>query len=240
MEQHNRKSYLAPPAPKAINRDGSRDSTVGKSPTEVTPRESQQPRHSPQPQSQSQYPHPQQHTPHSNAQAKFPTPTSGEIPLGVSSDGWPHGYTPSPGSARSPPMPTPNLSLEHLSLETSDRHRQPNGSSSSRYNNHPNINEPISAVEPQSRPFFPPRSASSHGTGNNNSNSNNSQPTTRAGLNSSTLPVRSAGAPPPPPPPASSSGPLRPLPALPVTGSSRGSGGSWKVPGSSGGREKVV
>ncbi|EFW13606.1 MAP kinase kinase (MEK) [Coccidioides posadasii str. Silveira] len=54
MDRHNRKSYLAPPAPRAINRDGSRDSVS---------------------ESRSQ----QQPDPHSH-----PTPTSGEIPLNYS------------------------------------------------------------------------------------------------------------------------------------------------------------
>ncbi|PGH34468.1 STE/STE7/MEK1 protein kinase [[Emmonsia] crescens] len=38
MEQHNRKSYLAPPAPKAINRDGSRDSISHSRNAETSPR----------------------------------------------------------------------------------------------------------------------------------------------------------------------------------------------------------
>lgn len=240
MEQHNRKSYLAAPAPKAINRDGSRDSTAM-----ATPRDSPKPRQPPS-QSQPQPTPPQpQHTQRPSqhntpAQAKYPTPTSGEIPLNISTDGWPHGHGSNPNSARSPPVPS--LSLEHLSLETNDRHRQPNGSSSSRYHNQHNANEPISAVEPQSRPFFP-RSTSSHSTGNHNSSHNHNdtnRSSTRSGINTSTLPVRSAGVPPPPPPPASSSAPLRPLPALPPHGSSRGGGGpALKTPGS-GGRENVV
>ncbi|OAX77536.1 hypothetical protein ACJ72_08164 [Emergomyces africanus] len=38
MEQHNRKSYLAPPAPKAITRDGSRDSISHSRNAETSPR----------------------------------------------------------------------------------------------------------------------------------------------------------------------------------------------------------
>ncbi|QSS60870.1 MAP kinase [Histoplasma capsulatum] len=38
MEQHNRKSYLAPPAPKAITRDGSRDSISHSRNAEASPR----------------------------------------------------------------------------------------------------------------------------------------------------------------------------------------------------------
>ncbi|OJD09749.1 hypothetical protein AJ78_08948, partial [Emergomyces pasteurianus Ep9510] len=38
MEQHNRKSYLAPPAPKAITRDGSRDSVSHSRNAETSPR----------------------------------------------------------------------------------------------------------------------------------------------------------------------------------------------------------
>ncbi|PGH10943.1 STE/STE7/MEK1 protein kinase [Helicocarpus griseus UAMH5409] len=38
MEQHNRKSYLAPPAPKAITRDGSRDSISHSRNSETSPR----------------------------------------------------------------------------------------------------------------------------------------------------------------------------------------------------------
>lgn len=177
MEKSNRKSHLAPPAPKALNRDGSRASPKPppKPPTTSTSRSSQglqKPAHQ--------------------------APTSGEIPLNISSDIAGHGShhnshsKPPPNPimmARSPPPP----SLEHLSLETRDPH-----SSDSRRSNHLYPGDPFSTADPPARPTLGPRSSSSHNT------------STRSQLQT-TLPIRAA-------PPSNH---LQPPPAV-STGGSRG------------------
>lgn len=157
MERHNRKSYLAPPAPKALKRDGSRDSVV---PFSVS--------------STSTSSFDTRSTDSSSHNAA--TPTSGEIPIIASHDTSFYQPPPPPTiqvptgiAERSPPPP---LSLQHLSLETQDA---PNGPVS-RMNrlgfahridmnsiNRDNIPEPMSAIEPSSRPMFPPRTSSSSG-----------------------------------------------------------------------------
>lgn len=155
MDRHNRKSYLAPPAPKSLNSDGSTSETwyTGSTPstasvattgtvgtpltggaTPVTAR-------------------------------KLASPTPGDItimnplspprqkafPTGMSALKIPTGI-----AERSPPPP---LSLQHLSLETDDisesTGRAIRGFSGS------NIPEPASAIEPR-RPMFPPRTSSSN------------------------------------------------------------------------------
>ncbi|KAL9620946.1 MAG: hypothetical protein Q9160_004599 [Pyrenula sp. 1 TL-2023] len=160
MDRHNRKSYLAPPAPKALTRDGSRDSSV--------------------------FPSTDTDSSGYASKANF-TPTSGEIPIvreaSATGQSFPSlNYTPSPA-----------LSLQHLSLETND---MPNGSNSRahRLATYDNSLEPASAIEPTSRPFFPPRTASS-----------NSGLSARSGMHTATLPIRPAPPPsgPLPPPPVS-------------------------------------
>jgi mitogen-activated protein kinase kinase len=159
MERHNRKSYLGPPAPKALKRDGSRDSVVpfsaGSTSTSSIDTRS------------------------TNSSHNAATPTSGEIPILASHDASYYQPPPPPSVAtiqvptgiaeRSPPPP---LSLQHLSLETQDA---PNGpiSRTNRLGfanridmssiNRDNIPEPMSAIEPSSRPMFPPRTSSSSG-----------------------------------------------------------------------------
>lgn len=94
MERHNRKSYLAPPAPKAITRDGSRDSTVF--PTSAG----------------------DEVTPTNNSYRPQMTPTSGEIPLNYVSD------MGSARSERAPPPPTlslQNLSLDTNDIPSTSR-----------------------------------------------------------------------------------------------------------------------
>lgn len=160
MDRHNRKSYLAPPAPKALTRDGSRDSSV--------------------------FPSTDTDSSGYGSKANF-TPTSGEIPIvreaSATGQSFPSlNYTPSPA-----------LSLQHLSLETND---MPNGSNSraNRLATYDTNLEPASAIEPTSRPFFPPRTASS-----------NSALSARSAVHTATLPIRPAPPPsgPLPPPPVS-------------------------------------
>ena len=162
MERHNRKSYLAPPAPRALNRDGSRDSIVQFS-TDSNSTSSPDTRST-------------------NSSYQSFTPTSGEIPIIASNDPpyqpsqprfLPSIQVPTGIAERSPPPP---LSLQHLSLETQDA---PNGAISrpnrlgfsNRFdlNNNStsrdNIPEPMSAIEPTSRPMFPPRTSSSSSGG---------------------------------------------------------------------------
>lgn len=158
MERHNRKSYLAPPAPKTLNRDGSQDSTSLSNSSDTSSYQSSQPRF---------------------------TPTSGEIPLNIVGGPNTLGRMGTPG-ARSPPPP---LSLAHLSLETDDL---PNGHGS-KSTRRAYADEPASAIEPTSRPMFPPRSSSS------------TMVNTRSGLHTAGLPIRAALPPqgPLPPPPVS-------------------------------------
>lgn len=187
MERHNRKSYLAPPAPKALKRDGSRDSVVpfsaGSNSTSSIDTRS------------------------TNSSHNIATPTSGEIPIVASHDAPYHISPPAVLSVQIPTgiaerSPPPPLSLQHLSLETQDA---PNGpvSRTNRLGfanridmssiNRDNIPEPMSAIEPSSRPIFPPRTSSSS-----------------SGLQSARLgqPFQNGGLPIRPPPPT---GPL-PLP----------------------------
>lgn len=157
MERHNRKSYLLPPAPRALKRDGSRDSVVPFSASSTTSSID---------------------TRSTNSSYNATTPTSGEIPI-LAQDAPLYQPPPQPSGAatqvptgiaeRSPPPP---LSLQHLSLETQDA---PNGpvSRTNRVGfanrvdlnsvNRDNIPEPMSAIEPSSRPMFPPRTSSSSG-----------------------------------------------------------------------------
>ena len=173
MEKNNRTSYMAPPAPRALKRDGSRDSTSYSpgmpAPTSASASQSQSINTSP---------------PHQRM-----TPTSGEIPLNLSQREVPVTV---PNSYRSPAPP----SLEHLSLETGSsvsprpsnqsRANPPpiyiNGSSSSRsntprdqrYAHRTDPTEPMSAIEGPTRPFFGTRSQSSQLLGSSGLSSSNS------------------------------------------------------------------
>lgn len=133
MESQHRKSYLAPPAPKAINRDGSREvGGLPRAPATEALRSSQP--------SQS---------------ASYYTPTSGEIPLNISNDSpSPYGHYPPPSSNATPTAnmsrATPTLpSLEHLSLETQDF---PVGDNRQPPRHYPG--DPLSAIDTSSRPLF--------------------------------------------------------------------------------------
>jgi mitogen-activated protein kinase kinase len=151
MERHNRKSYLNPPPPKAFKLDGPRDSAVPFSASS--------------------------NSTSTNSSHHIATPTSGEIPILASQDTPYHQSPPTVSSVQVPTgiaerSPPPPLSLQHLSLETQDALNGP----VSRTNrlgfanridtssiNRDNIPEPMSAIEPFSRPIFPPRTTSSGG-----------------------------------------------------------------------------
>ena len=149
MERHNRRSYLAPPAPRALNRDGSRDSVI------IPPPSLHQP---PTPGGESSHHDPTTSnsntitaaTANANADAAAaasastaaaaaasapdsgssgdpnsntttPTPTSTDLPVISTQQTFRNGMT-NGIAARSAPPP---LSLEHLSLETRGENGQP-------------------------------------------------------------------------------------------------------------------
>jgi len=205
MERHNRKSYLAPPAPKSLKDTTSTSNTPSSAaatpvpppiskgnPITNKPLPLRTPQQAPSPYQQSQ--------------------SSGESPMNIGTDGSAsHRYYGAPSSqnhhysssrsARSPPPP----SLEHLSLETKDDNDPRSGRMQSRF-----LGDPVSAVESSSRPFMSPRSVSSHNT------------KSRTNLNPATLPIRAVPPPsgPPPPPPVSAGGNWRGYPGqMPGTSS---------------------
>ncbi|KAF3479870.1 uncharacterized protein GIQ15_06846 [Arthroderma uncinatum] len=137
MEQHNRKSYLAPPAPKAITRDGGSGEAPSRSRNqEDTPR-----------------------------QQIFASQTSGEIPLNIAGDITPRSRQQGPyGAAESSPsMGFEKLSIntQHQGQNYSSSHSQNHGSgqvprgSRSPY--------PHSATSTSQGPFAVPRPAPSPG-----------------------------------------------------------------------------
>jgi mitogen-activated protein kinase kinase len=142
MERHNRKSYLAPPAPKSLKSDGTSSDTS----------------HTASSASPASFVGHLRDTP--VTAKRYASPTVGNVPV-VSSQ-YASQSTPTGIAERSPPPP---LSLQHLSLETRDA---PNGigSRSNRlhYSDRDNIPEPASAIEPSGRPMFPPRTSSSNNT----------------------------------------------------------------------------
>ncbi|OQE16894.1 hypothetical protein PENFLA_c026G03879 [Penicillium flavigenum] len=188
MDQQKRKSYLGPPIPTSLSREGSTPSSNSTSspaaaPTSATigkPPLVSKPTRTPQ-------------------QSPFPSnPVSGDIPLKIANEvPSSHRYYPqsqpqpqyysssSSRTTRSPPPP----SLEHLSLESND-----DNSRSGRRAMRQHLNEPASAIDAPSHPFMSPRSASS----------NNSNP--RTNLHSTTMPIRAAPPTGPPPPPPVSTG----------------------------------
>lgn len=100
MEQHNRKSYLAPPAPKAITRDGG----SGESPS--------------RPQNLDETPR----------QQVFASPqTSGEIPLNIAGDITPRSR---PQASYGPVDSSSTMGFEKLSLNTQGQNYSPSGRSS--------------------------------------------------------------------------------------------------------------
>lgn len=183
MDRHNRKSYLAPPAPAALNRDGSYSATT--TTQSVGSPDSTFPQNLPAVSPLAR--------PNTASGQRYVNQTLGATPTQQSYlNNYPQSAAallpiPTGIAERSPPPP---LSLEHLSLETQEA---TNGYLSkhnrSHLNNRDDIPEPASAIE-QARPYFPPRTSSSSHIGS------------RTHLQSSTLPIR---APPPtgplPPPP---------------------------------------
>ncbi|KAJ5460221.1 Dual specificity protein kinase FUZ7 [Penicillium daleae] len=183
MERHNRKSYLAPPAPKHHQFSIKFLITSAYGGTSCT---------GPQTRTDQQiFAHPASAIAIPSLLWRNPTEYRQRLPYAK-----PPLRLPASGSLlllqfqlplhAVPPPP----SLEHLSLETKD--------DESRYGRRPmrHLGDPVSAIEAPSRPFMSPRSVSSHNT------------KSRTNLTSTTLPIRAA--PPPshaPPPP-----PLKPLP----------------------------
>ncbi|KAJ6111650.1 Dual specificity protein kinase FUZ7 [Penicillium sp. IBT 18751x] len=199
MERHNRKSYLAPPAPKSLKDtpSASTQSPAAAPPAPPPISKSTPVTSKPLPlrqQTSSPY---QQH------------PPSGEIPVNIGNDA--HRYYGPPSSqnhhyssSRSTRSPQPP-SLEHLSLETKDDNEARAGRMQSRF-----LGDPVSAVDAPSRPFMSPRSVSSHNA------------KSRTNLNPATMPIRTAPPPsgPPPPPPVSAGGNWRGYPSqMPGTSS---------------------
>lgn len=143
MERHNRKSYLAPPAPKSLNRDGTTGNGNVVSPGQTS--------------TTSQTP---------VTSRRFVSPTSGDIPVMavqspprfVSQRSASDRQIPTGIAERSPPPP---LSLQHLSLESPDEPMFPTSRSNrlqfSPKNNQP---EPASAIDGHQRPMYPPRTSS--------------------------------------------------------------------------------
>lgn len=158
MRAQHRRSYLAPPAPQSLNRDGSRATSSSRSS-------------------------------HSQNVAPHETPTSGEIPLNISSEISSHGHYSTSGGTTTPRNSTPRHApepplppLEHLSLETKDMNgegRRPSRSYAA---------DPHSAVDAAPQPYLPRVSGSS----------------TRAGLQTGTLPPGAPPTGPLPTPPAES------------------------------------
>jgi mitogen-activated protein kinase kinase len=194
MERHNRKSYLAPPAPKSL-RDTPSGSTQSPAAAPPPPISKTNPITSKPLPLRQQAPSPYQQNPPS---AEIPGNDAHRYYGPPSSQN--HHYS-SSRSARSPPPP----SLEHLSLETRDDNEPRSGRMQSRF-----LGDPVSAVDAPSRPFMSPRSVSSH-----NSKS-------RTNLNPATMPIRAAPPPsgPPPPPPMPAGGNWRVYPShMPGTSS---------------------
>ncbi|KAJ5219833.1 hypothetical protein N7468_009037 [Penicillium chermesinum] len=179
MDRHNRKSYLAAPAPKSL-KEGitptSNSSSSVATPSTATASK-------PPPISKSSVHPPQLQTSNS----------SGEIPLvhDTSSPARYYGASAHQSSNSRSGRSLQPPSLEHLSLET----RDDNDARSGRHQ-HRHHGDPVSAIDAPSRPFMSPRSISSH---------NNK---TRTNLNPAVMPISSAMPPPtgPPPPPPVSAG----------------------------------
>jgi mitogen-activated protein kinase kinase len=136
MERHNRKSYLAPPAPKSLKEEAGHPTPP---PKPAVSRPSRTPGH---------------------------MPTSGDIPLNIANDSSSSSHSrhynvpsnPSPHLAKSTRSPPP-LSLEHLSLETKEEEYRSGRRPSRNY-----LGDPVSAIDAPTRPQISSRSASSHNT----------------------------------------------------------------------------
>lgn len=196
MERHNRKSYLAPPAPKSLRSDGTgsdaqttpatsatSNSSFGQDGTAKTPVTARMFGATPSAADVSLMP---------NSPPHYPSITAGSH----------NSSTPTGIAQKSPP---PGLSLQHLSLETNDNvndhvHRANRFPS---LGGRDNIPESASAIEASGRPMFPPRTSSS------TSVNAHGRLGSSAAL-SSRLPPPSGPLPPPPP--------SKDLPAIPTSG----------------------
>lgn len=196
MERHNRKSYLAPPAPKSLRSDGTGSDSQTTPATSAT--------------SNSSFGGPDTTRQTPVTARKFPTPSVPDVSkMPVSPPHYPtittntqNSTTPTGIAERSPP---PGVSLQHLSLETSD-HPGDGGPRSNRFptlGNRDDMPQPSSAIENTSRPMFPPRTSSSTSISQHNR------------LNNTALPIR----PPPPSGPLPPPPPSKDLPAIPSAGS---------------------
>lgn len=204
MQRDNRKSYLAPPAPKSLRTDGttsdplyngSTASTVSAAPTisaqpdkmSTTPVTAKrvQTSDSWQNDSENHYSasyHPNLQQPSAQPQYQgYQSQTSPQY--NTTTISMPPASMPTGIAERSPPPP---LSLQHLSLETStDEPTSFSRSNRLNFDNRDNIPEPASAIESSGRPMFPPRTSSS---------SNGMPYNGRTPLQQASLPAR--GAPP--------------------------------------------
>lgn len=142
MERHNRKSYLAPPAPKSLKDGATPTSSTSSSAAAATPAPAQAPKQTPTITTSKPLRTPQQ----SDMTSEASTPHRFYGSQG-------HHYS-SSGSTRSPAPP----SLEHLSLETRDDESR-SGRNPTRH-----LGDPVSAIDAPSRPFMSPRSVSSNNT----------------------------------------------------------------------------
>jgi mitogen-activated protein kinase kinase len=156
MERHNRKSYLAPPAPKSLKSDGTGSDTQTTPATSAT--------------SNSSFgqDNPAK-TPVTARKLGGTTPSAADVNMMPGSS--PHyptvttnSHTSSTPTGIAQKSPPPGLSLQHLSLETNDSvndgvHRANRFPSLGGRNE--NIPEPASAIESSGRPMFPPRTSSS-------------------------------------------------------------------------------
>jgi mitogen-activated protein kinase kinase len=136
IQAQQRKSYLAPPAPKSLSLKSDSSKDAGSTPKALFNGET--------PRSAQSFPL-QNHV----------TPTSGEIPLNIPNDVSRDGFyrantTPSIGRAQ-----VSSLTLEHLSLETND----PSANDTRRPFRAP-PGDPQSAIDPPIRPLFPRVSSS--------------------------------------------------------------------------------
>ncbi|KAK5449549.1 MAP kinase kinase (MEK) [Exophiala xenobiotica] len=148
MERHNRKSYLAPPAPKSLKSDGTSSDTSYTNSAASTSSFASDTRGTPV------------------TARRYASPTSGNITVAAPQfASQPSQHTPTGIAERSPPPP---LSLQHLSLETRDPlSGLTNRANRLAFNDRDNIPEPASAIEPSGRPMFPPRTSSSNSLVNN-------------------------------------------------------------------------
>ncbi|EQL29600.1 STE/STE7/MEK1 protein kinase [Blastomyces dermatitidis ATCC 26199] len=201
MEQHNRKSYLAPPAPKAITRDGSRDSISHSRNAETSPR----PRFTP---TSGEIPLNIAREPNSNSSSSGgarmysdpmsaiePSSTMGfeHLSLGSATHHHPdYNHTHNPAHNPLQHLTSNGTSNSSAKSNNNNNNGHPHSHSTRQYPSHPHIDTSV----PQ---YASPMSASAA--------------TTRAAIQSATLPSRPA------PPPSG------PLPAPP---GSAGSGG-WRT-----------